>query len=201
MNGINKITERIAADAEAENRSLREKTETRCAEIRAEYKDKAQEEYQNVIIEGERENIRRAESIERTARLESRKSILWMKQELVSTAFDLAKAQLADLPEQEYIAFLSRLASTASTSGEEEIVLNNKDRARCGTKAVNSANELLKKSRGLHPHLTLSNEVREMTGGLVLKQGDIEVNCSIDILLDIKREELSSEVAEVLFGS
>lgn len=201
MNGLNKITERIAADAEADNRILREETEKRCEEIRSANKKKAQEEYLRVIQEGELENGRRAASIERTARLEARKSVLAMKQELVSKAFDLAKARLAALPEQKYIGFLSRLAEAAAITGEEEIILNSMDRARCGTKIVRAANELLKKSHKHYPHLTLSEEVREMSGGLVLKQGDIEVNCTIDMLLDINREELSSEVAGALFDS
>lgn len=201
MNGIDKITARIAADAQAENRVLREETEQRCAEIRAEYEKKAQEEYRKIIQEGERENERRAASIERTAKLESRKSVLAMKQEVVSKAFALAKAKLVSLPEQDYVSFLARQACEASITGEEEVILNKEDRARCGAKVVKAANDLLKKRRVQHPALTLSGEVREMSGGLILKQGDIEVNCTVDILLELNRESLSAEVAEVLFGS
>lgn len=201
MNGINKITARIAADAEAENRTLREETEKRCSLIRAEYETKAQEEYDKIIQEGVRENERRAASIERTARLESRKSILSMKQEVVSRAFDRAKILLCSLPEQDYISFLAKQASEASITGEEEIILNTEDRTRYGAKIVKASNDLLKKRRGVHPGLSLSTDVRDMSGGLILKQGDIEVNCSIDILLELNRERLSAEVAEILFES
>ena len=47
--------------------------------------------------------------------------------------------------------------------------------------------------------LTLSAETRELAGGLILKQGDIEVNCSVDTLLELSRGELAARVAEVLF--
>ena len=70
--------------------------------------------------------------------------------------------------------------------------------AGCGAKAVKAANELLSK-RGLDGCLTLSDETRTMTGGLILKQGDIEVNCTVDTLLDLSRSELAARVAEVLF--
>ena len=73
-----------------------------------------------------------------------------------------------------------------------------KDRAACGAKAVKAANELIAK-RGLDGCLTLSDETRPMTGGLILKQGDIEVNCTVDTLLDLSRSELAARVAEVLF--
>ena len=65
-------------------------------------------------------------------------------------------------------------------------------------KAVKAANELIAK-RGLDGCLTLSDETRPMTGGLILKQGDIEVNCTVDTLLDLSRSELAARVAEVLF--
>ena len=72
--------------------------------------------------------------------------------------------------------------------------------AACGAKAVKAANELIAK-RGLDGCLTLSDETRPMTGGLILKQGDIEVNCTVDTLLDLSRSELAARVAEVLFES
>ena len=78
------------------------------------------------------------------------------------------------------------------------VILSAKDRAGCGAKAVKAANELLAK-RGLDGCLTLSDETRPMTGGLILKQGDIEVNCTVDTLLDLSRSELAARVAEVLF--
>ena len=45
-----------------------------------------------------------------------------------------------------------------------------------------------------------------MTGGLILKQGDIEVNCTVDTLLDLSRSSLPrawrrcSLRAEAAFG-
>ena len=49
--------------------------------------------------------------------------------------------------------------------------------------------------------LTLSDATRDMAGGLMLKQGDIEVNCTVDTLLDLTRDELAARVADVLFES
>ena len=39
-----------------------------------------------------------------------------------------------------------------------------------------------------------------MTGGFILKQGDIEVNCTVDMMLELSRGELAAQVAEVLFA-
>ena len=51
MNGIEKITARIRADAEAECAAIRAESEARCAEIRAENERLAQEQYWKLVLE------------------------------------------------------------------------------------------------------------------------------------------------------
>ena len=87
----------------------------------------------------------------------------------------------------------------AAESGREELIFNEKDRREVGEAAVKAANELLR-SRGLDGQLTLADETREMAGGLVLRQGNIEVNCAADTLVQLERNALSSQVAEILFA-
>ena len=52
MNGIEKITARITAEAEAECQAIRAESDKKCAEIRAENDKKAQEEYWRLVREG-----------------------------------------------------------------------------------------------------------------------------------------------------
>ena len=92
MNGIEKITARIRADAEAECAAIRAESEARCAEIRAENERLAQEQYWKLVREGVKDTEQRVQRMGRTARLEARKGVLTMKQESVSKAFDRAKS-------------------------------------------------------------------------------------------------------------
>ena len=41
--------------------------------------------------------------------------------------------------------------------------------------------------------------LRPIAGGVVLRQGDIEVNCTLDSLLELSRGSLDAEVARILF--
>ena len=61
------------------------------------------------------------------------------------------------------------------------------------------ADELLQKA-GKPAQLTLSAETRPIRGGVVLKNGLIETNCSLGTLVDGLRPELSGKVAARLFG-
>ncbi len=45
----------------------------------------------------------------------------------------------------------------------------------------------------------LSAETRELCGGLVLKKGQIEINCAFETILRQLRRELASDVAGTLF--
>lgn len=199
MNGIEKIKARIEADAKAEAEAILAQAAGECKAIRAEYEEKAKDEYWRVVQAGVREAEQRVQRLERTAKLEAKKSILSMKQEVVSEAFELARKKLLSLPEDEYISFLARQCAKAAFTGQEEILMNERERARLGARVVKAANELLRK-RGLPAQLTLGDETRPISGGLFLKQGDIEVNCTVDTLLDLSRGELASQVAEVLFS-
>ena len=198
MKGIDKITSRILADAEAECAAVKAESDKHCGEIKAEAEKKAQDEYWRLVREGVKDTEQRVQRMDRTARLEARKSVLNMKQDAVTKAFELARDKIAELPERDYVGFLARQAAEAAITGQEEVIFCERDRAAVGAKAVKAANELLA-GRGLPGTLTLSDAVREMSGGLVLKQGDIEVNCTVDALLDLSRGELAARVAEVLF--
>lgn len=195
MKGIEKITARIEADAASEASAIRADSDQIVAQIRAEYDKKAQEAHDSIVREGEKENAQRASRIERNAQLEAKRAVLAMKQEMVSQAFSIAEKKLAQMPEADYVAFLARQVVQAVSTGKEEIILNAEDKAKCGAQLLEKANKTL----GNRGTLTLSAETRPMLGGFILKQGDIEVNCTVDMMLELSRGELAAQVAEVLF--
>ena len=93
-----------------------------------------------------------------------------------------------------YVKLLASLAVKASETGREQIILNPRDREACGEAVVAEANRISGKQ------LSLSEETRPIVGGLILTQGKIEVNCALDTLAALRRNELSSEAAGLLFG-
>ena len=40
----------------------------------------------------------------------------------------------------------------------------------------------------------------EISGGLILRFGNVELNCTLDVLMADIRRELTPRVAEILFG-
>ena len=134
----------------------------------------------------------------RMAEMEARKSVLALKQEMVAAVFEEARRELSGLPGEEYVAFLAKMASEAASSGTEELLLNERDKAASGKAVCKAANALLT-AKGMHGGLTLSEDTADIAGGLILRQGGIEVNCAVDTLIEQQRGSLSAQVAAELF--
>jgi len=198
MNGIEKITERIAADTQKEIESILSASRTQTAEIAARWEEKAQAEYADTLEKGKADADYRVERMGGVAQLEARKLKLSAKQEMLDKAFALAQEKLLSLSEDQYAALLAKLAAHNATTGREALVFSVKDRPVYGKRVVIAANEL-REQNGLTAELTLSEESRNFTGGLYIKDGNIENNCTFATILRMLREQMAAEVANILF--
>ena len=195
MKGTEKIIAHIGADAKAQADAILAQAEAKCAEIREGYEQQAKQAYAERIRAGVKANQDRLDSMERLAKMEGRKAILALKQDMVAESFDRACDQLVNLPAAEYGTFLAKLAVKASVTHDEEVVLNARDRKALGDKVIEAANKALGGGK-----LTLSKETGDFKGGLILRRGSIEANCTAELLVDLCREEMAAELAGVLFG-
>lgn len=198
MNGIEKITDRIRVEAEAECKAIADEANAKCEEIKASYDQQAQEEYWRIIKKGARDAEMHVEHLGSVAQLEAKKQVLATKQDMVARAFNRAIELISSLPENQYVPFLARLAAEASVTGDEQIIMAASDRTHYGKQVCIKANELLS-SKGKTASLTLSDQTRDIRGGLILSSGNIEVNCSTDKLVLQHKSNLAAQVAEVLF--
>ena len=195
MTGIEKIVAKINEEAEADYRRVISQAEAEADTIlqdaAAAAKSSAAETLEGVEAE-RREIERRAVSM---AGLEVRKMRLELKQKLLQQAFDEALSQLLSMPEAEYEKFLVSLASRAAENGAE-LVFSAQDRKKYGETVVAGVNSVLK-SRGAV--VSLSEKTRNISGGVIVCNGRVEVNCAFDTLLADQREELAAETAKILF--
>ena len=205
MNGIEKITGQIDADVQKEIGAALDQARAQAQEIEDRYASQAEAQAEAIRRKGEQDAALRQERLVDVAKLEARKTLLAAKQDMVGQAFDLALKKLLELPDQEYIALLAKLAVAASRTGREQVIFSQKDRSRYGKQAVTMANEMLAKKAGPRAAesagmLTLAEEARPMAGGLILRDGRVETNCSFEVLIHLQRDALSAEVARGLFA-
>ena len=196
MKGTEKIIAHIRADGDAEAKKIIDAASKQAEEKRAESFKAALSEYEKLMQAGnaECEDILSGS----IAEMEAKKSVLSVKQEMISAAFDAAREEIVNMPRDKYTQFLARMAAEAAASGMEEIVLNARDKAEVGKSVCKAANELLS-AKGTPGKLTVSEDTADISGGVIVRFGGIETNCSIDALIRQRRSGLSTEVAAALF--
>ena len=226
MEGIEKITARIAQDAQAEISRLTAETEEKVQAVLTNAAAQAQQEANEIVEKGRMAASERLERLNSASQMERRKLELAARQEVLGEAFALALEKLCTLPEQEYIALLTRLALEASSSGKEQLIFSQKDRAAVGKQVVMAVNDALVKERApslpeevtrskvgafvdklVHnttaavtgTGLTLSEETRDLKGGFIMVDGDVEINCAFETLVRLQREQMEKKVADALF--
>ena len=111
-------------------------------------------------------------------------------QEITEKYEDQARQQLTQLPREKYVHLLVQLA-VKNGAGTEEIILSPED-TPLGQQVLEGAN-----AQGRH--FRLSAEQRPTGGGLILKQGSVECSCTFPEILRQLRQEMSGEVAAILF--
>ena len=194
MKGIDILTDRILADARLEAEAAVSEARAKAEAMRYAADKEAAAILEKRIAQGDAQARKHYEQLLAAADTQARKATLARKQALVGKAFDLAVEKLRGLEQSRYISLLASLAAKASETGTEQIFLNPADREALGEQVVAEANRISGGSMGLAP------ESRDIVGGLILSQGDIEVNCALDTLANLRRNALSAEVAGMLFG-
>lgn len=74
------------------------------------------------------------------------------------------------------------------------MLFNAKDRDSVGALVVAAANEKLPDGK-----LTLAEDAGSFDGGFILRRGNIEVNCTVELLVELCRADMSAQIAGVLF--
>lgn len=226
MEGIEKITAKIAQDAQADISKLMAETDEKAKALQADAEAQAQEEANAIVERGRNAAGERLQRLSSSAQMERRKLELAAKQEVLGEAFGLALEKLCTLPEKEYIDLLAKLALEASSSGREQMIFSQKDRNTVGKQVVMAVNDALLKERapGLPEEvakskvgtlmdklihnttaivtgagLTLSEQTRDIKGGFIMVDGDVEINCAFETLVRLQREQMEKKVADALF--
>ncbi len=197
-NIVKKIIDEAQKTAEAVNNGADKELDRFRAELSSEEKELKGDANKKAKADAA-EIIRRKKS---SANLEGRKRILGQKEMILNEVFVEAKEKLLNLPVNEYLELLETLVVEYGATGDEIIMFSEDDASRLKSELkawTKELNEKLKK-KGLKGEITVSNESREIEGGLILSKGRTEINISFEVLLSELRLSLEGEIMNILFG-
>lgn len=199
MSETDHLEQKIIADANNRAQSVIVDAREQADAILQEARSKIEQQEQEMLARAKKEAKERYEKLIAVGKTEIKIRILTQKQDILDEAFNCALDSIVNLPPDEYIGLLVKLATELIKKGDEEIILSSKDKARIGAQFVDLLNKSVS-TRIQKPNITLSDETKEMAGGFILRSGNVEVNYSIGDVLNAKRDEIELEVAKTLFS-
>ena len=220
MTGLEKVTGKIIADAEADARVILERAEAECEAIKAKYAAATEAEVEKLTDECDRECqalIIRARS---SAAMAKRNAVLEARAKLIDDAYAAAEKQIRSMSGEQYLDLLQKMLRSAlkrQLEGEEEslrlygenispdayeILLNSRDRDAYGETLLPAfrTGYGARLPETAHAKLRLADETAPIDGGLVLRCGPVETNCSLAMLMAENRRETEAKVSRILFG-
>jgi vacuolar-type H+-ATPase subunit E/Vma4 len=194
---MNKITDKILADASSMVENIKKDYEEKLQSARAAY-----EKTQQNILCGQNEKLddlyqKEMNRFLALATMEERKKILAIKWALIHELFaDLASEVIENVIL--YTAFLGAMAIKGSISGSEQIIVSKKDQQFITFDFLKKVNEKLYTEKGIDGMLSLSEDTRDIKG-LILEKDKINFNGTITSAMEIIQRDFLPEIVKILF--
>lgn len=221
MNNLDKITDRIINEAKKEADSIIKASVEHASALSDEAEIAASDRIAMAKKTADRETLATIERAYSAADMKKREILLAAKVGLINRVFADALEKLLSLDTKEYNIFVGHLLAdavcerteTAEKLREEygdeeepvcvfEAVLNPEDKKNRASSILKNAKSYLKKMYPDREDITVkvSDDTADILGGVILRCGDIEINCSVESLMADLRKDREAEVAKILFS-
>ena len=193
MSSGEKILSVIRADSEQTIAQIQSESEKKCRSILTKAEEKAAEIRRNAEQKKAGQTARLQKSYQSRRELEKRNLLLKAKRTAIDQAVISILRDMEQLETQAYFALFYRLAATLEVK-EGVVVLNEADLRRVPTDFVA---QMAKSGLQVTVSPTPDNRI---TGGFILKNGDIEENMPFAALMADRREAVEDVINRELFA-
>lgn len=196
MSNINNLTSKIMKDAEDKKAVILAEAVNEKNKILTKKQEAARSVEKTILEKAEREAISRKERIISGAELQARNESLEAKQKVISEVFELTVEALCNAGNDDLKEFVKETILNIDVSGEQNLILNDAGKKVISEELITEINKEL----GEKASITLSEETGNFKGGFILEKDGIEINNTFEALVTSLKDDLSLEVAKVLFG-
>ncbi len=204
-NGTEKIVSSILSDAKFKADSISEEAENESKSILEEGEKVALMEKEKILEDSKKQSAMRYQQIISEAKMKSRRMELDSREEVIEESFKKAEEKLVEIASSEsaeYKESIKNIITEAALEiggGDLILLLKQEDEA----KIIDSISEIendVKAKTGKETNLEMGNNINTIGGTIIkTKNGDIEVNNTIEARMLRFKKSLRSEVAHILF--
>ena len=190
MSGLDKILEHITQEADAQVSSILDTAKEAARKLLASEKEDADNMAAAIKKQSEHDVAMTVKRLQSAAQLSEKRIILQAKQGQIDSIFQSALERLEKLGDKEYSEVIGQMIDRYASDKKGQIMFREGDVKRLSPDVLETISK---------HNLTVSEKNADICGGFVLSYGDIEENCSFDVLIDSSREELQDRIGQLLF--
>ena len=196
MSNLNNLTSKILQDAEAKKAVILSDAENEKNKILSKKQEEAGKVEKTMLEKAEREAASRKDRIISGAELHARNEKLEAKQKVIKEVFETSVKELSNCSAEDLKGFVKEVILNTAIEGEQNLILNADGKKAIDEAFVAEINEKL----GKKAVIKLSDETGKFEGGFILEKNGIEINNTFEALVGSLKDDLSLEVARVLFS-
>ena len=203
--GTEKIVSSILNDAQIKADSVSEEAEKKSISILTEGEKIALMEKNHILEDGKKQSNMKYQQIISEAKMNSRRMGLDAREEVIEESFKKAEEKLKEIAFSESVEYKESLNEIITEAAQEigggEMIISLKQEDVPKIKdSIPSIEADLKDKTGNETKIEIGDNINTMGGAILkTKNGDIEVNNTIEARLLRFKKSLRSEVARVLF--
>ncbi|MHA1754551.1 MAG: V-type ATP synthase subunit E [Candidatus Odinarchaeia archaeon] len=201
---INAMKSKIITDAEKEAAEILKNAQQKYENELNEFKKQLQSKTQQLIKTKEEEYQQLTDRKIAEAKVYSKREMLDKKEELIETVFEKVKKQLEEIfTTEKYLEYLKKVIKTAALEiGGGEIIVYPSDKTPINKINLDEISNEITKTTGVKTRIKEGKTTLHTLGGVVVKNKDetVEVNYTLETILENAKKTLRSKVAEILFG-
>jgi len=192
MNGSERILSRIKTDCDESVRAIETHAQHERDRIIADAQHRADTEAAAIAEKAAQKCAQLEASAQSRAQLERRNALLKQRRKEIDTTVEGLEAYLLGLSDNEYFEALYRLA--AKLRGKSgELFLSKKDLKRL-------PENFTKRMAAAGVDASVSQTPADISGGFILKCGDVEENMEFAAIISARRDELEDLINRELFA-
>ncbi len=203
--GTDKIVSSILSDAQTKADSIMEEAENESTSILEEGEKIALMEREKILEDAKKQSSMRYQQIISEAKMNSRRMGLEAREEVIEESFKQAEEKLIEIASSDAAAYKDSLktiiaeAACEINGGNLIVFLKEEDAAKIQDSIASIEKDVTGKT-GNETKLEMGNNIKTIGGAILkTKNGDIEVNNTIEARMLRFKKSLRSEVAAILF--
>ena len=191
---VERIRKAILAEAREETEKIEAEARARRQKRMESARKALEEEYRRLFEQARQKAEQEAEGEVMRTRARHRLALLEKRNAILDDLFKTTAEKLAALPDEEYRAIVGNWMQQLPADTPGEVACNKRDAERLGPLI-----EKLNSERSGDAQLKVMPGDRPSLGGVIFRTEKFEMDLSLDSRLKRLREELTPEVAEIIF--